>query len=56
MYYNTLILVKLLRLLVMHMALVLEVLAFFSKKLNEATQKYSINEKELFVVVQSLRY
>ena len=31
-------------------------IAFFSEKLNEAKQKYSIYDKEFYVVVQTLRY
>ena len=31
-------------------------IAFFSKKLNEAKQKYSIYDKEFYAVVQTLRY
>jgi len=31
-------------------------IAFFSEKLNEAKQRYDVYDKELYVVVQSLRY
>ena len=31
-------------------------IAFFSEKLNEAKQKYSIYDKEFYVMVQTLRY
>ena len=31
-------------------------IAFFSKKLNEARLKYSTYDKELYAVVQALRY
>jgi hypothetical protein len=30
--------------------------AYFSEKLNEAKQKYSIYDKKFYVVVQALRY
>jgi len=30
--------------------------AYFSEKLNEAKQKYSIYDKKIYVVVQALRY